>query len=434
MLSDNTDHERHLPTRLAIDYYGVLSRTIEAAKFNSRHLREAVYNLARVHLQREILSQYPNISAAQLQRLLSELEDAIERVEATHAEAYDNNVFRAAPPTAWAGASEEAANALRASDEDWAPPSGAAVAPVTVYAPQAPMAVQHGPVLQVLPDYLANRHLPSVERFPTVERRPTMRPSFGVFVQNVASALLAVATFAFMTGHWDVSGFFSKSKPTTAASLEITAAKDQVALPAVNAAPSEAVSTVLPAAQPPTAVAPAYPVPQSYGVYALVDGALIELDRLGMRVPDARVLISPEIREPSRVVLPNGNVSFIVYRREMAGAAPDRMSVRVVAKVESEMAFKDGKPQTKAVENSWRIRSQAFDFKVAPINENRDMVLAKAEPELVLPAGRYALVMAGQGYDFSVAGPVTDRQQCLERIETVQGAMYSECRKQGGTR
>jgi hypothetical protein len=46
----------------------------------------------------------------------------------------------------------------------------------------------------------------------------------------------------------------------------------------------------------------------------------------------------------------------------------------------------------------------------------------------VLPAGRYALAFGGFGYDFSVAGPVTAPAQCMERAETVNGMIYSECR------
>jgi hypothetical protein len=44
-------------------------------------------------------------------------------------------------------------------------------------------------------------------------------------------------------------------------------------------------------------------------------------------------------------------------------------------------------------------------------------------------ARRYALVLKGLAYDFSVAGPVTDPRQCLERLVANNGRFYSECRK-----
>jgi len=45
----------------------------------------------------------------------------------------------------------------------------------------------------------------------------------------------------------------------------------------------------------------------------------------------------------------------------------------------------------------------------------------------VLPAGRYALVIKGQAYDFTVAGPITEAAQCLERVDAANGTFYSEC-------
>jgi hypothetical protein len=46
---------------------------------------------------------------------------------------------------------------------------------------------------------------------------------------------------------------------------------------------------------------------------------------------------------------------------------------------------------------------------VAPLNENPEMpVLRPENSDFVFPAGRYALVLKGQAYDFTVAGSITD--------------------------
>jgi hypothetical protein len=67
---------------------------------------------------------------------------------------------------------------------------------------------------------------------------------------------------------------------------------------------------------------------------------------------------------------------------------------------------------------------------VRPIAGNPEMLLVQSEnPDFILPAGRYALVLKEQGYDFVVAGAVTDLSQCLERTDAVNGAFYSECKK-----
>jgi hypothetical protein len=71
----------------------------------------------------------------------------------------------------------------------------------------------------------------------------------------------------------------------------------------------------------------------------------------------------------------------------------------------------------------------AYEFKVAPIDDNPEMIVLHPEDSnLVLSAGRYALAIAGRGYDFTVAGQMTDTAQCIERSNVVGGTVYSECR------
>jgi hypothetical protein len=87
----------------------------------------------------------------------------------------------------------------------------------------------------------------------------------------------------------------------------------------------------------------------------------------------------------------------------------------------------DGKPVT---ENSWAIRNiVAHDFRVAPVTENPEMLTIKPENEgFTLSPGRYALVLRGQAFDFTVAGTVTDSSQCIEQIQASNGLFYTECK------
>jgi hypothetical protein len=57
------------------------------------------------------------------------------------------------------------------------------------------------------------------------------------------------------------------------------------------------------------------------------------------------------------------------------------------------------------------------------------LLVQPAEPDFTLPAGRYALALRNQGYDFTVAGEITDLSQCLERTDAVNGSFYSGCQK-----
>jgi hypothetical protein len=187
-------------------------------------------------------------------------------------------------------------------------------------------------------------------------------------------------------------------------------------------------------AQPEPAVpdrtTPTFPLPAVYGVYALSDGRLHELEPLTGRVPDQRIFMSAAIKKPSRAILPDGRVQFIVFRRDIAHNAPDRVSIRVIAKIARAMTFSAaGKATMSAVEAQWTIRGNSYEYRVAPLNNNPEMlVMSPEDSDFLFPSGRYGLVLNGQAYDFTVAGEVTDPAQCLEQTEAANGTFYSECR------
>jgi hypothetical protein len=173
-----------------------------------------------------------------------------------------------------------------------------------------------------------------------------------------------------------------------------------------------------------------FPLPTVYGIYAVSGGQLFELEPLVGRVPDQRVLISTPIRTVSRTVLPDGQIVFIVYRRDVASSAPERVTVRVIAKIRRAMTFNTaGQQSVGDAEESWTIRNVSYELRVAPLSESSEMLMIRPENvDLVFPAGRYGLVIKGQAYDFAVAGPITEASQCLESVKASNGTFYSECR------
>ena len=83
-----------------------------------------------------------------------------------------------------------------------------------------------------------------------------------------------------------------------------------------------------------------------------------------------------------------------------------------------------GKARTIDVEKSWAVRGKSYEMKVAPVSGSDEMIVIRPDdPDFLFPAGRYALLLNGQAYDFSV----TDTAQCLERVDAVGGAVYREC-------
>jgi hypothetical protein len=173
-----------------------------------------------------------------------------------------------------------------------------------------------------------------------------------------------------------------------------------------------------------------FPLPTVYGVYAISGGQLRELEALPGRVPDQRVFMSTPIRTLSHTVLPDGQIVFIVYRRDVASSAPERVTARVIAKIMRAMTFKvAGQASVGGVEDSWTIRNVSYELRVAPLSESSEMLMIRPEnADFVFPAGRYGLVIKGQAYDFTVAGPITEAAQCLESVKASNGTFYSECR------
>jgi hypothetical protein len=171
------------------------------------------------------------------------------------------------------------------------------------------------------------------------------------------------------------------------------------------------------------------PLPSTYGVYAVSNGQLSELQALPIRAPDPRVQLSAEINKPSSTRLPDGKIVFVLFRRGLLNNAPQKVAIRVVARVASALTFSSGKAAAVKPDASWHIRGNSYEFQVSPLNENREMVAVRpGDPDFGFPSGRYALVFEGLAYDFTVDGPITAAAQCLESFEAVSGPVFTECR------
>ena len=256
---------------------------------------------------------------------------------------------------------------------------------------------------------------------------PPMHPlsverEFGLlpFLQLVAAAFVGVVIYVGVAGWVQIAQQKSPPPPVPAIAplpahqVETTVRALETAVEAKTPAPET--NALLP-----------FPVPRSYGVYASGDGRLLELAQLPTKVPDSRVQLSAEITRPSRSTLPTGDLSFIVFRRDLVNSAPQTVPVRIVARVSREMKFVNGKSIVSRIDGTWRIRSRSYDLKVTPIEGRPEMILLRPEPGFVFPPGRYALVLNGYGFDFSVAGTISSPEQCLEQAELVNGSVLNEC-------
>lgn len=219
-----------------------------------------------------------------------------------------------------------------------------------------------------------------------------------------------------------------EKKPAPYASSSSTdSARPPSPLPASSAAIGTDNSTYASRTVPPDPVLDDSPAPTTYGTYAVANGQLVELELLPAAAPDRRVAISSTIKTPSQTTLANGSPTFIVYRRDLASIPTEQIELRAVAKITRTMKF-DAKAKSPeyASEDLWSIRNLNYKLKVSPAPGNSEMLVIRSDS--VLPAGRYVLILKRQAYDFAIAGPVTDPNQCLERIEAANGVFYSPCK------
>jgi hypothetical protein len=143
------------------------------------------------------------------------------------------------------------------------------------------------------------------------------------------------------------------------------------------------------------------PIPTTYGVYALNDKHLLELRPLSTKILSRSVSISLTIDTTSMAKLPNGRTQFVVFRRDMANNAPEKVQVRRLA--HTVQASRE--PGALDEGHIWTISDTSYEMKVSPIDGNPAMILIRpAAANLTFAVGRYALVIRSGAYVFSVEG------------------------------
>jgi hypothetical protein len=376
-----------------VDFALVLSRVIASAEDDPAQLRNIVYELARIKLEEEISRRSPSFNSPGTRDLSVALESAIERVETIHSK-------------------HDSLKAIQSLDR---------LADTSDIKSQTPVRIINQDSTRIYAQQLPSFLIREMAMPATCNR--AWLPGAAQLLRGAIIAILAVAVSVVLDHQFGLFGSRASQAVTP-----VVHKIEKVALKATSAqAPGQssvASTTTVPLQYSGVAL------PSVYGIYSVSAGRLHELEPLAVgRVPDRRVFMSTPIKTPSRTVLPDGRTEFIIYRRDIANNAPDRITVRVIARVQRAMTFNTaGRASTTDVDDSWTIRNVSYDFRVAPLGESSEMLAIRPEKEdFVLPAGRYALVIKGQAYDFTVAGPITDAAQCLERVDAANGTFYAEC-------
>ncbi|AWL99636.1 hypothetical protein [Bradyrhizobium amphicarpaeae] len=399
-MTDSGDTAANAPStqQIKAGFIRLLSSRIRAVSDDPRQMREIVYELARVKL----LEQFTHADAREsrelqqvLERAIKEVERSFERNAASEPQKITASAVPASPPV-----------------QSPAPPPIPMSSPVSASPP-------------VAKDTGAPRRPVAPPRKPD---QPKRSGAF-TFLLRLAVILLLMAGASAAVIYWPrlktqmtaLSQLAQPSERAPSASEPRPTAPPPAESANVERAPDIAKEPAPPAH-------PSMPLPTTFGVYALNEGQLQELKPVPGKIPDRRVAISAAINTPSATTLTSGDVTFIVFRPDGSIEA-SVTEVRVVAKVSRSLGVDaSGKAAMVSAGDSWVIRSMSHPYKVGPVEDQPRMLLLQPEQDgFTLSPGRYVVVVKGMGYDFTVAGTVTDPNQCVERINAANGAFYSPC-------
>jgi len=388
---ENTNRQRaNVPASTRpLDYYSILLEAIHKTEHNSAQLRALVYERARFNLKREFLFGYSSLGLSDVVQHVNDFELAIARIEA---------------------------NAVD-------------VKPSPAYREQVePREIDHsssGSAVQIMPPKATSARFEDVSSYQQVENRKLDRR------QKEAGQYLRAATLIF--GSSLVAIVFIGA---LIAGTLWHSTKEPPQIEIAHKSPATGETTVSGSNLIEDSARPAnnsskvpFSLPTSFGIYALSDDKLIKLETLPIRIPDPRVALSAEITKPSLTTLSGNKLAFIFFRRDLLNNAPEKVTLRVVARVVRETKFVNSKATIINLEGAWRVRNTSLEYKVSPIAGQPEMIIAQTDDNQSLAAGRYALALNGIGYDFTIEGPVQSPAHCLEGFQASNGTVYSECRK-----
>ena len=414
------DYKNFSENQLEIEFALVLARMINTVRDDPEQMRLAIYELARSKL----LDSIPWADEVEKERLSDALSVAIKGVE-NHSQRHDDKPPRLQPAPAQPrltpspSLSPVSVSPAPAAPISTPPPSYRK--PAVSAAPPKPPEIPNPSRIFTAP--------PAVEREEKKAKSTPERQRAGLLMPLRLAIVILLVGAAGSVAFYKQRSFKTKSDQTAAATT--IAPPPTPFTPPAQRQQQSAFAASAPAKTAVPAQQGSFPVPGVFGVYVLNNGALSELELLTERVPDKRIAVSAPITSPSRTMLSDGRLRFVVFRPEVASNPPERVDIRVVAEVNRDVTFDDkGKVNFAPVKGAWNIRNVGPEFRARPFPGNPQMLIVQPENnDFTLPPGRYMLVVGGQGYDFTVSGQVTDPLHCLERTNAANGTFYSECQK-----
>lgn len=404
-----------------VDFAALLERMIAEAEDPS-HRREFVFELARATLRRQLQRHARTLAPAEAAAHMAALEAAIATCAAVASRTPPASLVEGDPPMSHAAAADIADGVAAA----WSGPprtnsrsgrgrlsvDGEAILAFPEPMPLLPFTVE--PIAAVAgPGLLPRRRRRSARRWGEL----------------AVAAVVPLLVYAAVVprdgaGQPEVVETIADRPPPTAEPQR----RDAGQIGPELAAARSGTTGVEAASDPSHSALPT--LPTLYGVYAVQGAQFTELEQVQASPVDPRVRTVLQIKTPTKTLLPDRDLRFLVFRREMMSSAPERVPVRIAARLAKVMTFD---PSGKVViappgEERWVIRETGFEFRVRPMRGNPEMIWVQPEhPGSPIPAGRYVMMINGTPYDFTVEGSVTEPAHCLESVGTSRGPTLYEC-------
>jgi hypothetical protein len=413
-----------VPSEYMSNFTSLLGTKVKEIEHDPAEMRKIVYDAARLALKQQLYAHRPPFKSTDIRQSFSDLEAAIEWVESQSAQrhleqATTNKHLSEARRVAWRS---EPTVSVEPDDLVILPEGSAAAQGQSSYLvqPKAPAPTKFNGAYEVV----------------SGKRRP---PLGWLWVSGLVQALqLIVASITGVMIYVTVWPPGTPSTPLAPVLAEATAPKQSAAamqsaslVESMQAARAEMARAMNEAAK--IAPAPFFPRPTSYGIYAISDNQLIDLDRVQTSPFDPRVRSVLKITHPSRTMIDDPRLMFLIFRRDMITGAPDKLPIRIAARIAKIMSFDSNANAVVAPPptESWLIRDQGYELRVSPLPESQEMVLARPDdPEFSFPPGRYELLLGGEAYDFVITGVVNDPAHCVESVATGRGPVFYECHNQ----
>ncbi len=389
-LENTNGRQANIPASVRpIDHYSILLEAIHRAEHNSAQLRALVYERARFNLKREFLFGNSSLGLAEVVQHINDFELAVARIEAPAVAAKPSPGYR---------------EQLQRNEIDHS---------------------STGSAVQIMPPAAASAMFEAPPHTIWYDRKLEPRP-IKVWPYLQAATLLfssLLVAIIFIGAEIIVGAFwYAPKEPPRIEIARNQSSAGKTALSRGNSGEESARPTNIASKIP-------FPLPTSFGIYALSDSTLSKLEALPIRIPAPRVPLSAEITKPSVTTISGNKPAFILFRRDLLNNAPESVSLRVVARIEHETKFVGGKPTIKKLEAAWRVRNVSRKYKVSPIAGHPEMVIAHADDNQALAAGRYVIVLSGFGYEFTVDGQLQSPAHCLDAFESLNGTVFSDCKR-----